>query len=264
MCIDGRMFVNVNGIRLGYDDHGKGEPVVLIGGFGANRSLWDEAVSMMDGYRVITYDNRGVGETEYGGAFTIDDLADDAVSLLDVLGISRAHVVGWSMGSHVGQSLGLRYADRIKSLTLVSTYSRLPSRSGYILGGLNGMALRGEAPMACLAMAVNAFCFPEETFREFEEEGREFPIPDRLEAPRGLGDQLRAMSDYDTRDRVSGIGVPTMVVHGGKDIMVEPKEGMAVADAIDGSRFLLIEAAGHSIPFGMYWEQVRAFMDSNA
>ena len=258
------MFADVNGIRMSYDDRGLGEPVVLIGGFGANRLFWQDAVAMMDGYRVVTYDNRGVGDTVYEGEFSIDDLADDAVSLMDYLGIDRAHVLGWSMGAQVGQSMALRHADRLKSLTLVSPFRRLPSRSAYVLGGFNRMALRGEAPMSCLAMAVNAFCIPEEGFRAMDERGETVPIPERLESPEGLDDQFVAMTGYDTTCSVSGISVPTMVVHGGRDIMVEPAEGRRVADSVEGSRFLLVEPAGHSIPFGMYWEGVRAFIDSNA
>ena len=258
------MFADVNGIRMCYEDRGEGEPVVLIGGFGANRLFWDDAVSMMDGYRAITYDNRGVGDTEYSGGFSIDDLADDVVALLDHLGIDRAHAVGWSMGSQIGQSLGIRHADRLKSLTLVSAYRRFPFRSYYVLKGFNDLALNGDAPMACLAMAVNAFCFPEWMFRDMDDRGITFPIPERLERPEGLRDQLDAIRGYDTTDAARGIKVPTLVVHGGEDLMVAPEEGRKVADAVEGSRFLLLGSAGHSIPFGECWTQLRAFIGSNA
>lgn len=258
------MFADVNGIRMNYQDQGSGEPVVLIGGFGANLRFWSHSLPLLDGYRVITYDNRGVGETQYEGGFDLDVLADDAVALFDHLGIERAHVVGWSMGSHIGQSLGIRHGDRLKSLTLVSTYARRPARSDYVLSGINEMVLRGEAPMECLALVVNAFCFPESTFREYDERGERLPIPRRLERPEGLRDQLAAVNSYDTTDTVSRIRVPTMVVHGGRDIMVEPAEGMRVASSIEGSRFLLLESAGHNIPMDMYVERLRSFIDSNA
>ena len=258
------MFADVNGIRMCYEDRGEGEPVVLIGGFGANRLFWDDAVSMMDGYRAITYDNRGVGDTEYSGGFSIDDLADDVVALLDHLGIDRAHAVGWSMGSQIGQSLGIRHADRLKSLTLVSAYRRFPFRSYYVLKGFNDLALNGDAPMACLAMAVNAFCFPESFFRSFEERGRAVPMPRRLESSEGLRDQLAAVNAYDTTDVVSRIDVPTLVVHGREDIMVDPEEGAMLAGSIPGSRFLFLDSAGHNIFFDLYWVSLRAFIESNA
>lgn len=258
------MFADINGIRMNYEEHGSGEPVILIGGFGANLRFWHSSIPLLDGYRVITYDNRGVGETVYEGGFDLDVLADDTVALMNHLGIDRAHVVGWSMGSHIGQSLGIRHGDRLKSLTLVSTYSRRPARSDYVLSGINEMVLRGEAPMECLALVVNAFCFPESVFRDYDSRGDRFPIPKKLERPEGLRDQLAAVNSYDTTDTSSAIAVPTMVIHGGKDIMVEPSEGMGVAASIRGSRFLLLESAGHNIPMGMYVERLRAFIDSNA
>lgn len=258
------MFADVNGIRMHYEVAGEGEPVFLIGGFGANAEFWGHAVSLMDGFRVVTYDNRGVGETEYEGEFTLDDLADDAIALADFLGIEKFHAVGWSMGSHIGQSLGIRHGDRLKSLTLVSTYTRRPSRSEYILSGINDKVIAGEATIQCLAMVVNAFCFPESMFRRFEDEGREFPIPRKSEDPEGLRDQLRAVGRYITTDTVSSIRVPTLVVHGGRDIMVEPEEGVKVADSIPGSRLLIIESAGHNIQFEQYWETLRGFIESNS
>lgn len=257
------MFADVNGIRMHYEVTGSGDPVILIGGFGANAGFWSGAVEQLKGYQVITFDNRGVGETEYRGSFSIDDLADDVIALMDHMGIGRAHVLGWSMGSHVGQSLGCRYPDRVRSLVLVSTYARRPSRAEYVLSSFTRMAADGTAPIECLAIAVNAFCFPEEMFRKFEDEGREFPIPKKAEDPRRLLDQLTAVGGYETSGLASGIAVPTMVVHGGKDIMVEPEEGERVASLIEGSRFLLIPSAGHNILFDMYADAVREFFDSH-
>ena len=91
------MFADINGIRMSYEDRGSGEPMVLIGGFGANGAFWSNAVPMMDGYRVITFDNRGVGDTGYEGDFSLEDLADDVVALLGHLELDRVHVLGWSM-----------------------------------------------------------------------------------------------------------------------------------------------------------------------
>lgn len=257
------MFADVNGIRMHYGVTGSGDPVVLIGGFGANAEFWDGVASLLDGYTVVTFDNRGVGETEYGGRFSIDDLADDVVALMDHLGIAKAHVLGWSMGSQVGQSLGRRHPDRLRSLVLVSTYAKRPSRMEYMLSSFTRMAVEGTAPVECLAIAVNAFCFTEDVFRELDDEGKEFPIPEKIEDPRGLMDQLVAIDGYDTFRLASGISVPTMVVHGEKDIMVEPEEGEKVAALIEGSRLLLIPSAGHSIQFELYADAVRAFFDSH-
>lgn len=263
VVVHGRMFVEVNGIRMSYQDRGEGEPVVIIGGFGTNGAFWDPVVGMLDGYRVVTYDNRGVGDTEYEGPFTVEDLAEDAVALMDHLGIPKAHVVGWSMGSQVAQILASRHGDRVKSLTLISTYRTLPCRSDYILTEMNDLVLRGNAPIDVLAIAVNAFCFPEGLFRSLRDSGRRMEVPEKMEAAEGLADQLDAMRVCDTTDLLSEINVPTLVIHGGRDIMVEPSEGAAVAGAVPGSRLLILESAGHSIPPELYLGELRSFMDSN-
>ena len=79
------MFAELNGARICYDVQGEGDPVLLIEGFGANRKFWKGLVPLLEGHTVVTLDNRGVGDTEYSGGFTIDDLADDAVALMSML-----------------------------------------------------------------------------------------------------------------------------------------------------------------------------------
>ena len=86
---------------------------------------------------------------------------------------------------------------------------------------------------------------------------------EKMEAAEGLADQLDAMRVCDTTDLLSEINVPTLVIHGGRDIMVEPSEGAAVAGAVSGSRLLILESAGHSIPPELYLGEFRGFMDSN-
>ena len=91
-----------------------------------------------------------------------------------------------------------------------------------------------------------------------------FPrLPEKMEAAEGLADQLDAMRVCDTTDLLSEINVPTLVIHGGRDTMVEPSEGAAVAGAVPGSRLLILESAGHSIPPELYLGELRSFMDSN-
>lgn len=254
------MLADINGIRFHYEVSGSGDPIFLIAGFGANAGFWDSALPLLERFTVVRFDNRGVGTTEYSGEFSIDDMADDIVALMDHLGYRSAHVLGWSMGSQIGQSLGSRYPDRVRSLTLVSTYLRRPSRANYILHTFSSMALDGTAPVECLAVAVNAFCIPETVFRKFEDQGRMFPTPKEHADPQGLVHQVTAVGGLDTTDLARAIKVPTMVIHGDKDIMVEPEDGKKAADAIGGSRFLLLEGAGHNIQFSRYAEDFKAFV----
>lgn len=252
------MFAEVNGIRMHYGERGSGEPVLMLGGFGTDCRFWEHAAGMLDGFRVVMPDNRGAGLTGYSGGFGVRDMADDAVALMDHLGIRSAHVLGWSMGSHIAMDLAGRHPDRVTSLTLVSTHTVMPSRSAYVLRTLTGMAARGEAPTECLMVALNAFCFPESRFRELESTGRTMRLPRGPWDARGLADQLDAVDGFDAADAAGRVRVPTLVVHGTEDIMVDPSEGRRAAEAIRGSELLMVDGAGHNIPFGMYRD---AFVD---
>ena len=257
------MFAVSDGARVCYDVSGEGETVILLSGFGAGRGYWRRMVPLLEGYRVVTLDNRGVGDTEYSGEFSIADQADDVVAVLDELCTERAHVVGWSMGSHIARKLAGRHPDRVGGLVLVGTYLERPARSDYVLRGMTDMVLEGRAPIECLYRSINAFCMTEATFRRFEEEGREAPLPREDMEPRGLMLQMDAIGDNDSQEPDLGISSPTLLIHGDEDIMVPWQQGRLVADRIPGSGWLLLKGQGHSIPFDAYADAVRGFLSEH-
>lgn len=116
-----------NGIEIGYQDRGQGEPLVLVMGLGASSLKWEPHILCYEKhFRVLAIDNRGSGcsskpECE---AYSIADMAADVIALLDALGIERAHVNGISMGGAVAQYLAIHYPDRIKSVILTNTFPR--------------------------------------------------------------------------------------------------------------------------------------------
>ncbi len=164
-----------------------------------------------------------MGVTEYSERFTIDDMADDDVTLIDHLGIGRGHILGWSMRSHIGQSLGIRHPDRIITFTLMFTYMRCPSRSEYILISPTDTTLRRKAPISCLVMVVNVFCFQESVFTDYEAREKVMLIPQRMRELEGLMDQLAMVNSYDTTYMALMISV-SMVVYDGMDIIVKLDE----------------------------------------
>lgn len=257
------MFAESDGAVVRYDVSGEGEPVVLIAGFGAGMGYWRRMVPLLEGYRVVRMDNRGVGETRYDDEFTIADMADDVVSVMDDCGMDRAHVIGWSMGSHIARKLASRHPDRVGALVLVGTYMTRPARSDYVLRGMTDMVLDGRAPLECLYRSINAFCMTEATFRRFEEEGRDAPLPREEADPRGLMLQMDAIGDNDAGEPDLGISAPTLLIHGDEDIMVPWQQGREVADAIPGSGWLLLRGQGHSIPFDAYADAVRGFLSEH-
>ncbi len=123
MTADQSGIVPVNGINMYYETHGEGEPLLLIEGLGYSSWMWYKQIpELSKQYRVIVYDNRGVGNSDKPDSeYTIELMADDAASLLSALGVGSAHVLGVSMGGYIAQELALRHSEKVKSLTLAST-----------------------------------------------------------------------------------------------------------------------------------------------
>jgi len=125
--------VSVNGTVLNYrfDGPDKGPVVMFSNSLASDLSMWDAQISLFvqAGYRVLRYDSRGHGRSEVpAGPYSIELLADDAVGLIDELGLEKVHFCGLSMGGMVGQVLGARHRDRLISLVLCSTAAHLPPR----------------------------------------------------------------------------------------------------------------------------------------
>lgn len=120
---------DVRNAQLHYSDDGDGFPVLLIHGLAGDHSAWaPQVTALRDRYRVVAFDNRGAGRsTQREEAVTTRSMAEDALALLDVLGVERAHVVGRSMGGAIGQHLALIAPERVHSLVLCASFARLDS-----------------------------------------------------------------------------------------------------------------------------------------
>jgi pimeloyl-ACP methyl ester carboxylesterase len=115
----------INGIGIQYDMSGAGPPVLFLNGHGARAAHWDrQRRALQPRYRVITFDDRAApsGRVPAEPVYPVPQMADDAVALLDHLGIERAHLVGPSTGSLIAQEIALRHAERVRSLTLASAW----------------------------------------------------------------------------------------------------------------------------------------------
>ncbi len=250
----------IDGIVYSYEVRGEGDPVLLIPGYGGTVSFWNRAMDVLsERFTAIAVDNRGAGGTRCGPGFSIADMADDAAALLALLGTGPAHVIGWSMGSHVAQRLALRHPDAVRTLTLLSTYGRRPSRSAYLLDAAVA-AVEAGAPLELIGNALNALNYTERFFRGMEDGGgtvRTAALDDFTMAKA----QMDAVNGSDTSGEVGRIRAPTLCVHGTDDIMIDISEGRRIASMIPGCRFLGIEGEGHWMPVGDYLPAVIAFID---
>ena len=284
-----------NNIEIEYETFGdpSSKPLLLIMGIGAQMIRWEKEfceVLAEKGFYVIRFDNRDVGLStklhEAGepdimkvmmklakgekieSAYTLDDMADDAVGLLSALGIDKAHICGASMGGGIAQILAYRHPSRVLSLISIMSSTGnpdLPRPKPEIL------KLMTQPPPtereAIIEARVNrlrilhgsVFPFDEEKWREFATESY-----DRSYYRPGYSRQFVAIrATGNIKSALSSISVPTLVIHGSEDPLVPIDGGKDTAEAIPGAELLIIDGMGHSIPIEV-WPQVADAITENA
>jgi pimeloyl-ACP methyl ester carboxylesterase len=265
-----------NGLKLAYETFGDeaNPPVLLIMGLGTQMIAWPDEMCQQiadSGHWVIRYDNRDVGLSTHlddlpvptlkdlalrrrKPPYKISDMAADAVGLLDALGIDSAHVVGASMGGFIAQTVAGLYPQRVRSLTLIMTstgsrrvgnpkpkvYTKLLRRRV-----VHDKAEAGHAIVEVFSViGSSGYALDEEYIRDLA--GRSY---ERAYNPRGYARQLAACMGQPNRTRhLRNIKVPTLVMHGLSDPLVNASGGKAIAKAIPGAEFIGFQGMGHDLP----------------
>lgn len=267
-----------SGITLAYETFGdEGDPaLLLVMGLGCPMNWWRTGFCeelAAQGFRVIRYDSRDVGRStrlddhpitrrQVAAAatgrwrrapYSLSDLAADAVGLLDALGIDAAHVVGQSMGGMVAQTLAIEHPDRVLSLTsIMSTTGRRTvgwqhprlagmllatggvGEEGYVRQSLRSARLISSRRYGLTPAAVEA--------RARETYARGWSIQGTMRH------MLAVMTQHDRTRALGGVRVPTLVIHGGADPMVDPSGGRATAAAVPGAHLMVVPGMAHEIP----------------
>jgi len=239
------MQVPVNGIDTRYvlDDESGGPWLTFVHQLGGDLSVWDQlAGHFRHQYTVMRYDLRGHGETALSPApFTIADLADDLNTLLDALGATRTHLVGVSMGGMVAQEFALAHPSRVASLTLADTPSRTPSDARATFDQ-RAAAVRRDGIKALADATLDRWLTAD--FRRQHPEAVEQICEVLLRtSAQGYAMACEAIRDFDAHERLRDLRVPTLAVSGRHDTGTPPAATRALADAIDGARFELLDAA---------------------
>jgi pimeloyl-ACP methyl ester carboxylesterase len=272
------------GIEIFYEEHGdpSHDVILLVMGLGAQMTLWpDELVAALagEGFRVIRYDNRDIGLSQkMEGArapnlpiqllrkkigfparvpYTLKDMADDGIGLLDALGIERAHVVGASMGGMIVQLMAVHHGDRLHSMTSIMSTTgnaKLPQAEKNAIGALTA-PLKGMEEETLVAHGLNIIRnigSPESAEFPFDEPAqRERVIKNirRSVYPAGLPRQLAAIIDDGCRRaRLANVRVPSLVLHGEADPLVKLEGGEDTARHIPGARLVTFPGWGHDLP----------------
>lgn len=273
--------ITANGITLEYEDHGDkaAPPMLLIMGFGAQLTLWpDEFVDALvgHGFRVIRYDNRDIGLShKFDGVkapgplkltilsklgftpkvpYTLADMAEDGIGLLDALEIDKAHIVGASMGGMIAQHVAARHGHRAHSLTSIFSTTGNPGLPAARKEALKVLVTRPASMEEAvlvehgmkLARTIGSPGYPADEQRLRE---RVQTSVRRSVYPEGPTRHLSAIfADGDRREMLKGITVPTLVLHGEDDPLVPVEGGRDTAAHIPGARIRTFPGWGHDLP----------------
>ena len=258
--------VKVNGVGIAYEICGSGEPLVMIQGLGSPRVGWFfQKLTFRKYFRVIMLDNRGVGKSDKpAGGYTVKDMADDVVGVMDHLGIDRAHIVGASMGGMVAQEIAINYPDRVDKLVLSCTTSGINDADSRMeqqkVLGLGGGSAEADLDnldwkeMGRVMRSVVGLSFNRRLARLFF-----IPVAKlyfRFEGiVIGIIGQLKAVADHNTLDRLSKIKAPTLVIVGTEDKILPPVSSEIIAGNVTNARLVKIDGGSHSF----FIERMREF-----
>ncbi len=240
-----------DGIRLHYEAVGRrnGPPVLLIQGLGTDKHGWDlQRLALATRYRTIALDNRGAGRSDKPfGRYSLEQMADDAITVLDHAGVDAAHVVGASMGGAISQVLALRYPERVSSLTLACTACRHhPWRRELLAEWATTASERGMGAMA--GEAARWVIGPRSFRRIWPLLGWFGPLAFGRPAHSFVA-QVRAIlaTDDALADELLDLDVPTLILVGNQDILTPRGDSEELAERIRGSELVVISGAAHGL-----------------
>ncbi len=271
-------------VELAYETFGDpaDPPVLLVMGFATQMLGWPDQFCRLLAARnlfVVRFDNRDIGLSTHlhdapppdvmaavagdtsSASYTLSEMAGDTVGLLDALGLTSAHLVGISMGGMIAQTVAIEHPERVRTLTSIMSTTGDPSVGGATPEALGALlappaTTREEAQ----ARAVAAYRVIGSPGYPLDEEGlreRAGLSYDRAYDPAGVGRQLLAiLASPDRTPRLGEVRVPTLVLHGAQDPLVDVSGGRATAAAIPEAELAVLEGMGHDLPRELWPELV--------
>ncbi len=219
--------------------------------------------SANEGFHVVRFDNRDVGLStkSEGTDYTLADMADDAVAVLDAAGVDKAHVMGCSMGGMIVQRLTIDHGDRVLSMT--SAMSRT-GEAGYGDSSPEALEFLLAPPAASRAAyidrqvaALHVYGSKPEWLDDDGIRARAAAAYDRCFYPEGIGRQMKAVAHDGSRtEQLAMLDLPVLVIHGSRDTLIDPSGGRRTAAVIPGARYVEIDGMGHDYPPPVWKEWV--------
>jgi pimeloyl-ACP methyl ester carboxylesterase len=238
-----------DGVDLYYERGGAGPPVLLVMGLGMNATGWWRTIPVLARrFTVLSFDNRGVGRSgRPPGPYSMAQMADDAVAVLDAAGVQAAHVYGVSLGGMIAQEIALRRPERVLRLVLAATtpggeHAVAPDAETLAFFHRRGQMTAEEAVWASVPYNYAARTRRDGGQRIADDVAQRLRFP--IE-PQPYAAQLAAALGHDAYERLGAVSHPTLVVHGAEDRMVHPDNARLLAERIPAAQLQLWEQTGH-------------------
>lgn len=251
-------YIFVNGVELYVEIEGEGHPLLLIHGNGGNATQMRKDRDWLSrSFKTIAYDCRGHGRSEKLASYTLQDHVDDALALLDELGIGKAGVIGASGGGYIAQGIAATEPQRVTKLVLVATRSngaQSATQQFWERHADEAAGLGEEERMKFFAARVFS---PEFVAKTDPQTLRLLIRPEPALKPEEAAAANRAFEGFDLRPLLCRITAPTLVISGRLDGLNPPEFGRETASLIPNARFVEMANSGHAPSF----EQADAFAD---
>jgi len=246
--------IKVNDINLYYEEYGQGEPIVFVAGFGGDRLSWSTIVkNCAKKHRVIFFDNRGAGQSDYPDyPYTVEMMADDTAALCKALNVSQAHFVGNSMGGFIVQELAYKYPQLTKSAVISNSIVKY-SNVGFKLF-LEGQLelIETAAPVSAQVKIGLGWCFSDnflnqpgvvELLIKYQSENK-YPM-----TAIGFKNQMQACITFDASSWVDKITRPCLVIGGENDKVFPEKKIREVSQIINNAEYFCFEGDVGHVPY---------------
>lgn len=244
-------FADVHGLRLYYERHGAGPPLVCVMGLGCDHQAWAlQLPDLAERFETVVFDNRDTGrsticETDY----ELADLAADVLGLADALGLRTFHLLGISLGSAVAQLVALGAPERVQTLTLAATWAGTAPAYARLRAAVWEREVRRSTAeewldeMLLLTLSERLFEH-EDGLQEIRRLALDDPHPQPTDA---LIRQIRATSHHDVRDRLGELRMPVHVIAGDRDVLIPAWKSAEVAERVPGATLTVLKGVGHAL-----------------
>lgn len=254
---------NIGDCEIYYEEHGKGEPLLLVPGLGGAAAYWNPNLPALSAkYRVIVHDHRGAGSSTHSKIrYSVDQMTDDLVKLMDHLKIERAHLVGHSTGGAIGQTLAVRAPERLKKMVLFATWTH-PDAFFKRLFSVRKDLLTKVGKEAYVRGAT-LFLYPPWWIHENEKmvEEREALTIARFPPVEVVASRIDAIVAFDRRAEIGRIRTPTLVLCAKDDVITPAYFSEDLAKKIPGAKLKMLEGGGHCASETVADEFNRAVLD---